>query len=978
MPRENLGQNQIAPQARPVGAFVQPGRVDVAAPGQPPMMPNPSGMRLIGQASGGSVQGVNQMEELSAALAPFSKGLIQLGALGAEAFASAEYQKGQSEVARAQVLVNQQMMASRGQYAAQGRRLGNTDPIGAVLMDRSNPWREAGRQNRLSRIAGQEIAPAVMRAYRGLSGAAELPEGSPEIMELHAQAVQDVIKKYRLDETSPGFIEFVAPQIGQAQQGLYEQHNQDRVKHAKEQAWREAAAAGFAIYQRALETGQVEYEVFSPDGQSARRLAIKSQDLTGWQLGVQLQISRELRRLIDETGIQGEAQALTREAIVRLDQMATTAGLTDLRRILLQVDVAPPRKGGQRVTAADAYGVDMLKGGEEIESLRYQQAQRAWQTQQRQDEQVVAEFETELAYRLDGLNEGPARAQATQQVIDRFKSRAPMAQLLKSAQTINRTVTDLGRFGYDPSMMDALLQGFQEQEGTNWDSNRNARQFESLLSTVSPDERGKYRDRWSSIRRQKDQEAATMPLSLVGPIIAARMKANLREAYPVDAKEAALRNADVAAMMAWGNADVARSAQLQHSAYTRHVSARLAEAAAKKGAKLNSTEILDTANQAVREFGSKDKESYQQLFPGSGRPGAPPSVGAQTPPPAPDKGDRPPTPVPKVYPSFQLDNMPDRDRRLQSGDPVMERKSVEDEIVRVLRGASPSAQVQRAAKTAGMSAGRFLLRQMESYPNSDRILKPEVRQQLLRSSRDARGTDNALQVQDDRYSPVARRNSWWTNVLLGGLDAVTGARAAYADQGPWGRGLSPRSTAMLNQQQEQQRPQGAVDGAVLSRLASTSRLISRGAHTCTASVIYTLEANGVLDSRKQTAGGVDPGNHPRGLAALMVGREGWRSLPGLGTPRTISSPAGAFQANVMSGVDYAAAVQRGQIPSGALVFQTKRDWNGTSGGSRGFDVAISRNGGRNHWNFGMAGTLIYGDATRQVFVLVPGRASGRR
>ncbi|MBM5817094.1 MAG: hypothetical protein FJ083_11125 [Cyanobacteria bacterium K_Offshore_surface_m2_239] len=974
MTRESLGQNQISPRAQPVGAFVQPGRVDVAAPGQFPMMPNPPGMRLIGQASGGSVEGVNQMAELAAALAPFSKGLIQLGATGAEAYASAEYQRGQAEAARAQVQVNQQMQASRSLYAAEGRRLDNADPIGALAMDRVNPWRQAGRQNRLSRIAGMEIGPEVERAYRNFPGVAELPEGAPEIMQLHAQAVQGVVKKYGLDETSPGFLEYVSPQIGQAQQRLYEQHNADRVKHAKETAWREAAAAGFAIYRQAVESGQVEYEVFAPDGRSARRLAIKSKDPVSWQQGVQILIGREIRRLMDETGIKGETQALTREAIVRLDQMATAAGLTDLRRMLLQVDVAPPGKGGERVTAADLYGVDLFRGGEEIESLRYQQAQRAWQAQQRQDESVVAEFETELAYALDGLNEGPARAQATQRVIDKFKSRAPMAQLLKSAQAINRTVTDLGKFGYDPSWMDAALQQFEEQEGTAWDSNRNARQFESLLSTVSPDERGKYRDRWSAIRRRKDQEAANMPLTLVGPIIAAKMKANLREAYPSDTTEAALRGADISAMMAWGNADVARSAQLQHSAYTRHVSARLAEAAAKKGAKLNSTEILNEANKAVREFGSKDKEAYQQLFPGSGRPGAPPSVGAQARPPAPKDG-KPAAPRPKVYPSFQLDNMPDREQRLKSGGPVMERPSIEEEMVRVLRGGSPSAAVQRAARDAGMPVGRFLLRQMEAYPNNDRILKPEVRQQLLRSSRDVQGAENAWRAPADRYSPVARRSSWWTDLMVSGLDLVTGARPSYAGQAPWGRGLMPRSTAMLNRQGP---GAAATSGPVLGLLASTNRLISKGAHTCTASVIYTLEANGVLDPQKQTAGGVDPSNNPRGLASLMVRREGWVPLPGLGTPRTINSPAGSFQANVMSGADYAAAVQRGQIPGGALVFQTRLDWNGASSGSRGFDVAIARNGGRNHWNFGMTGTLVYGQGTRQVFVLVPGRSGGRR
>ena len=82
MANDNLPLNQIAPAARPVDAFIRPATPNVAAPAQPQMMPNPQGIRLIPQGSGGSVQGINQFQELAMALRPFSQGLVDLAAIG--------------------------------------------------------------------------------------------------------------------------------------------------------------------------------------------------------------------------------------------------------------------------------------------------------------------------------------------------------------------------------------------------------------------------------------------------------------------------------------------------------------------------------------------------------------------------------------------------------------------------------------------------------------------------------------------------------------------------------------------------------------------------------------------------------------------------------------------------------------------------------------------------------------------------------
>lgn len=174
--------------------------------------------------------------------------------------------------------------------------------------------------------------------------------------------------------------------------------------------------------------------------------------------------------------------------------------------------------------------------------------------------------------------------------------------------------------------------------------------------------------------------------------------------------------------------------------------------------------------------------------------------------------------------------------------------------------------------------------------------------------------------------------------------------------------------------QEMMSPRLGFRSPTLDTLANTSRLHvvrdSKGnpvSGLCTTVVLETLAANGLPNPQ---ATGKDPGNNPRGLAAQLVRRYGWKPLPGLGTPQTIVSPYGKFTANVMTNDEYQRAIQAGRIPSGALSFATQwNDWNGNSPGSRGFDVAIVRNRGQNHFNGSMAGTQIYGDQ-KLVFVLV--------
>lgn len=763
----NLPLNQVVPAAKPIDTFIRPATPNVAAPAQPQMMPNPQGIRMISQGSGGNVEGFNQFQELALALRPFSEGLTDLAGLGMKLYASNEYEKGRSEAMRAQVLSNQQMLQSQAEYANENRSLAQADPIGALMMDRVNPYREAGRQNALSRIAGQEIQRAVLNKWRNTPGVQELPIDSPELKRIEAEAVDEVTRKYRLNPGSPGFIENVLPQIGQASQRLWETHVDAHTKHQKEVAWRNAAAEAAGLYLKARDTGLVEWQAFDEaTGRPMRRVAQLSQDRAGWEQGLRVLIAQTADRLANETGLPGEASAFKRQMFERLSEIAELAGNTELKRILLTTDGGPAGKDGRRPTVSDLYGLEVFESGNKV-------GQALWQQQQRQVDQGLQRFESDLATLTYQTPDGPERGRRMNELMAQYEQAGvPRGKLMESAARMSKTLDEVAGRSYDTSGMDALLQDMQARAGSGWNAAAADREFESSLSGVAPQERAGYRKQYADIRKSKEREKDDVPSHLVNPLIEGAIKSRLRQMYPQDVTEGALRGVNVTDLLAWGDADVARSAQLQLSAYRTHVYSRLQEAAAKKGAKLSASEITSVTGRALEEYGKSDEKSFNRLFPGSANTNEP-SVGGRARPPGPGAGAEPARPAAPVYPSGQLDNMPNRSQRLKNGEPVLALPSVQEEVGRVLNGQAPSAAASRAARDAGFggNVGRWLLREADNYPSF--TIPNNARQQLLRSSRDAQGMSDAMRVASASRGAVQTAGGWI-------LDALMGTTPAYA------------------------------------------------------------------------------------------------------------------------------------------------------------------------------------------------------
>ncbi|WP_223635913.1 peptidoglycan-binding protein [Corallococcus sp. EGB] len=151
----------------------------------------------------------------------------------------------------------------------------------------------------------------------------------------------------------------------------------------------------------------------------------------------------------------------------------------------------------------------------------------------------------------------------------------------------------------------------------------------------------------------------------------------------------------------------------------------------------------------------------------------------------------------------------------------------------------------------------------------------------------------------------------------------------------------------------------------LKKLA-TARLNNGETGYCVRTTLDNMSRLGIPNTPAAT--GNDP-NNPRGGMAQML-RKGWESIPFPGSKQqTIKSPYGNATANVVTADQYRKLVADGKVPDGAIIFQTRHGWD-YSGGSKGNDMGIVRNGGKTTHNYQDMSSIIYSDC-KQVVILVP-------
>jgi hypothetical protein len=159
-----------------------------------------------------------------------------------------------------------------------------------------------------------------------------------------------------------------------------------------------------------------------------------------------------------------------------------------------------------------------------------------------------------------------------------------------------------------------------------------------------------------------------------------------------------------------------------------------------------------------------------------------------------------------------------------------------------------------------------------------------------------------------------------------------------------------------------------IDHPWLQKLA-TSQLNSGPTGSCVETTLGNMDRLGIPTFSGGTTN--DP-NNARGAMVQMVKAGKWTSFPLSGSSqKTITSPYGTIQAQVINADSYEKLAKAGQIPSGAIIFQTRHGWD-YSGGASGNDMGIVRNGGRQTFNYQSMSPIIYGDA-KEVVILVPNK-----
>lgn len=364
--------------------------------------------------------------------------------------------------------------------------------------------------------------------------------------------------------------------------------------------------------------------------------------------------------------------------------------------------------------------------------------------------------------------------------------------------------------------VEQLLLDMDGRYGTAWDPNQADAELEAALASAPDDKKAELRRQYAAIRRRNNEQKASPTAPQANAVIERSIKANLRAAYPNSVTEAALRGVSVESVMAgWTDANVAESARRQFSAFQSHINNRIAEEQGKLGRPLTPAEVTQVASRAVEEYGKSAPSARQYLFPGVG--GVPGAQGAPAQPAAAGQQSSGPPPgtkpfTGKVYPSAQLDNIPDRRALLQSwrNQPVLDAQSVVNEGNRILGGQQPSAALQRFAREAGTTPGQLINRHLDYYPGME--MTPQERQRLMRDGRQAQGAASNAQNTAARRGnptpgPVAAAGGWLLDMLLGAQPAVAaqqrplpsavgmggGQRVATRGGGGGGAGIAARN-----------------------------------------------------------------------------------------------------------------------------------------------------------------------------------------
>lgn len=733
---QRLGAGSLTPSARPVSNFLQfKTDGDPAQPTRPSQLGQVRGVNIIQRQADRSIQGVNPIAELTEALKP----LTQLYDYGAELYASDQYKRGQNEILKAASSINRDTIAKSYAYAADNREVSAANPVAGVLMDEANPFRQAGRVNQASQWVANLAPQAFRSAWIEQGGSlAMLDPGDPAITAVQSRITGRLASSFGLDEFSPGFQEYVLPQINKEWEAFQEKQFKAHVSHQK--------AVGVA------QTSQVMASMLlQPGGPGAelwgRMLAqqMATYGLTGEPQKMMadsvLQTLKTLRMMESDPNTFQQA----RDAITYLTQMPS--GVTDV--------------SGNPISIGQAYGTKLL--GETAEVSRDIKTIRDNRKEARID-QIDMELSRDASTK--GIRKGSPDWAAIFSRMRQDSANADLsdADLIELIDNQSEGANNYQTLTFNIDSLDDFFDKQRDLSGAGWDQGAARKEFRDLIRNAPSDLKQDAQRKWERlVDRSKRKAEGSIDSSVMRTNINLATKSILEKILPSEGlgmlKEAAKIGAPLLDYIIQ-NDSVSAEGAVRVQNYIRKTAedAILAKEQEKE-------RPLSPGEQGI-EIGKVIKETLadEDLLNGFR-----PTIVPTTPQAAAPTGT-------KLPPSYYSSTQPVPEAVVQSGVPIYSPETTLDLLGTAAGGGPLPATVKRAARAANMTTGEFLLKQIDQLGLSDEVpegMRESVRKVAVRE----RGTEDTLiGAAPASSSPLAYASNAFLNIITGTRPAAAAAR----------------------------------------------------------------------------------------------------------------------------------------------------------------------------------------------------------
>lgn len=743
---QRLGAGSLTPSARPVSNFLQfKTDGDPAQPTRPSQLGQTPRVNIIQRQADSSIQGVNPIAELTEALKP----LTQLYDYGAELYASDQYKRGQNEILRAASSINRDTIAKSFAYAADNREISAANPVAGVLMDDANPFRQAGRVNQASQWVANLAPQAFRSAWIEQGGSlATLDPGDPAITAVQSRITSQLANSFGLDEFSPGFQEYVLPQINRQWEAFQDKQFKAHVNHQK--------AVGVA------QTSQVMASMLLQPGGPGTEL---------W--------SRMLGQQMATYGLTGEPQKMMADSIVQtlktLRMMESDPNTFQQARDAITYLTSMPSGvtdiNGNSISIGQAYGTELL--GETAEVSRDIKTIRDNQKEARID-QIDMEFSGKAS--LKGLRKGsPAWAEVFNGMrTDPANADLSDADLIEILDNQSDAANDYQVNTFQVDVLDDFFDRQRDLAGAGWDVGAARKEFRDLIRNAPREIKQDAQRQWERLVDRSEKKAN-------GSIDSSVMRSNIDLAT----------KSIISKILPKKGLGMINKAKVLDVPLLDYITQN--DSAAGAAAVRVQNYIRKTAEDAIL---AKEKELVRTLSPGeqgieinkviketladedllnSFRPTIVPTTPQATTPQATTPQATAPTGA-TLPPSYYSAAQPVPEAVVKSGVPIYSPQTTIDLLGTAAGGGPLPATVKRAARAANMTTGEFLLKQADQLGIGDQIpegMRESVRKVAVRE----RGTEETLIGAAPRASsPLAYASNAFLNIITGTRPAAAAAR----------------------------------------------------------------------------------------------------------------------------------------------------------------------------------------------------------